>query len=115
MILGLALVALSLPASATRFKVICCDNSVNYFYSTSFESVHYTRYLKWEQYKQLLMNIGKDYCPNGCVRDVVQDEIVSGNLHVEAISIETKESENELVAEADSGERKESVNQEAIN
>lgn len=100
MILGLALAALSLPASATRFKVICCDNSVNYFYSTSFESVHYTRYMGWGEYYDLLMDIGKDYCPDKCVRSVYQDEIASVGL-TEVVSKEKRTNEEKLVAEVE--------------
>ena len=73
MILGLALVALSLPASATQYKVVCCNGTTQYINSVSFQAIRQTGYMTWEEFHNILTKEGERLCSDHCVRSVFED------------------------------------------
>ena len=73
MILGLALVALSLPASATRYKVVCCNGTTQYINSVSVQAVREMGYMNPNEFLKIIREEGERLCSDHCVRNVIEE------------------------------------------
>jgi len=96
--LGIAFLLASLPTSATKYKVVCCDGTTKYFIGVDVFST-LMHFGSDEERNEVLRNMAAPYCIGGCVRSVSVDHTITYSQNLPPIENITKEHEKKLVAQ----------------
>ena len=89
--------AVSLSASATEYKIECCNGTFQTINSVSFQAICTTGYLTWEQFYNILKEEGEKLCSDHCVRNIYENKTSIGIVHI--ITRLLKETQVPLMAE----------------